>query len=156
MTFHCDRGALKAGPWADPPRPVAERMAASLSRFLLRGIAAAYDTPRSAVPDRAGAVLVQVSFRVTEATDDFLARMDDTAPFLSEVPGLVWKVWAFDADTRRGRGTYLFDRRDAAEGYLDYVLPHGMSEQFGIHEIETEILPVLTGPSAVTHATLWR
>jgi hypothetical protein len=78
--------------------------------------------------------------------------MDSFAPFLSNTPGLVWKVWALDPETRDGSGTYLFETRRAAELYLSEILPEGMGHAPYISDMNVTITPVMPGPSQVTRA----
>jgi len=72
---------------------------------MMKGIAAGYDARTPAGDADDAPVIVHVTFRAAGDLDEFSARMDGFAPFLSNTPGLVWKVWALDPDTQDGFGT---------------------------------------------------
>lgn len=141
---------------AAPERTVAqsfpERIASGAASLMMKGIAAGYDarTPMSEADETP--VIVHVTFKATGDLDDFSNRMDGFAPFLSNTPGLVWKVWALDRDTRDGSGTYVFENRRAADMYLSEILPEGMGNVPYITDMSVRVTPVMTGPSQVTHA----
>jgi len=121
---------------------------------LMRGIAAGYGARHPEPAATGGPVIVHVTFRVEGDLDAFAARMDGFAPFLSNTPGLRWKVWALDRKTRDGSGTYLFHTRRDAEVYLAEILPEGMGDVPYIAKTQVRVTPVMVGPSAVTHMPL--
>lgn len=145
-------GLSAAAPERVQAQPFTERVASGAASLMMKGIAAGYSARHPAPAEMDAPVIVHVTFTVRGDLDDFAARMDGFAPFLSNTPGLAWKVWALDRDTRAGSGTYLFETRHHAQMYLSDVLPEGMSNVPYIADIEVAIAPVMTGPSSVTHA----
>lgn len=147
-------GLSAAAPKRTRVQPFKERVASGAASLMMKGVAAGYD---ARVPSTGGdsvPVLVSVTFRALGDLEAFARKMDGFAPFLSNTPGLVWKVWTLDRETRDGSGTYLFETRRAAEMYLTDILPEGMGDVPYIINMKVQVLPVMSGPSQVTHAAL--
>lgn len=147
-------GLAAAAPERTVAQSFSERVASGAASLMMRGIAAGYDARTPASEGDEIPVIVHVTFTAEGDLDVFSDRMDGFAPFLSNTPGLVWKVWALDPETRDGSGTYMFESRRAADMYLSDVLPEGMGNVPYIAEMAVRITPVMTGPSQVTHATM--
>jgi hypothetical protein len=97
------------------------RAIATALPLLLAGAALGQPAPGAA----SGPRMIEISFAYTVPTPEFRARMDEAAPLLATVPGLVWKVWGIDEGARRASGVYLFRDAAAAESYLaDIFAPH--------------------------------
>lgn len=146
-------GLAAAAPERTVAQSFSERIASGAASLMMKGIAAGYDARTSASEGEEAPVIVHVTFTAKGNLDDFADRMDGFAPFLSNTPGLVWKVWALDRETRDGSGTYLFETRRAAEMYLSDVLPEGMGNVPYIADMSVRVTPVMTSPSQVTHAS---
>lgn len=138
-----------------PPRKALnERIASAIARFMIGGIASAYKTRADAARAETGPVLLQINFRHLDEHDAFRAKMDGYAPFLAEVPGLRWKVWADDRASGRATGAYLFGSRAEARFYLDELFAKSMSEDPTIADIEIVMLDVLPHASRITRAPI--
>jgi len=49
---------------------------------------------------------------------DLEAACRDLAADISAQPGLIWKLWGENRDTRRSGGVYLFETPQAADAYV--------------------------------------
>lgn len=145
-------GLAAAAPERTVQQSFTERVASGAATLMMKGIAAGYAARVPAAAAEGDPVIVHVTFRAEGDLDDFSTRMDGFAPFLSNTPGLLWKVWALDRETRDGSGTYLFETRRAADVYLSEILPEGMGNVPYISHMNVRITPVMTKPSQVTHS----
>lgn len=147
-------GLAAAAPQRTLQQSFTERVASGAASLMMKGIAAGYDARVPAPEAEGGPVFDHVTFRAEGDLDAFTRQMDGFAPFLSNMPGLVWKVCALDCDTRDGSGTYLFETRHAADIYLSDILTEGMGNVLYISDMNVRITPVMRGPSQVTRAML--
>ncbi|QPH54554.1 YdhR family protein [Pontivivens ytuae] len=129
-----------------------ERISSAVAKLLMRGIAAGYSA-KSDPPQgpQGGPVMLHITFRYTDLPERFRREMDEAAPFLSHVPGLISKLWAEDG-AGQAAGNYLFDCRRNARMYLDEIFARGPGADPRILDVSIRILDVLTGPSRMTRA----
>ena len=72
--------------------------------------------------EEVGAVL-EVDFTYNFATaDEYIAAVSPMAPQWAVVPGLVWKVWILNPETKRAGAVYYFESTKARQAYLDSEL----------------------------------
>lgn len=145
-------GLSRAAPERVVAQSFSERVASGAASLMMRGIAAGYAARTGIDPsaDTTGPVILHVTFRTQGDLDTFDRRMQGFAPFLSNVPGLEWKVWTHDPETRAGSGTYMFTSRASADMYLAEILPEGMGNVPYISDVQTSIQPVMTIPTEIT------
>lgn len=105
-------------------------------------------------PDAEGPVLVSIDFAFDVAQEAFAAEMQGSAPFLAEMPGLIWKVWGQDAEAGRATGAYLFASHAAAEAYVNRIVPGGPPQKEGYRDFDIVVTRVMDGPSRATRAPL--
>jgi hypothetical protein len=71
---------------------------------------------------------------------------------IADAPGLKWKIWTENEDTRLAGGIYLFNNEADAQ---DYLLTHRQRlEALGITEFESHLYQVNQPLSAITRAPL--
>ncbi|GAA5217942.1 monooxygenase [Corallincola platygyrae] len=71
---------------------------------------------------------------------------------VAKSPGLKWKIWTENPETRLAGGIYLFSNRDDAE---DYLLQHrDRLEALGVTEFESHIYEVNESLSLITRAPI--
>ncbi|MEM1364271.1 MAG: YdhR family protein, partial [Pseudomonadota bacterium] len=110
-------------------RSFGERVASSAATLMMKGIAAGYSAKiggQQTAEAGTGPKLLQVNFRVEGDIQEFSDQMDYFAPFLSQVPGMTWKVWSVNEQTRQANGTYLFQSQADIDLYLSEIMPQGM------------------------------
>jgi hypothetical protein len=96
--------------------------------------------------------VLQTNFTFTVSADEFKAAAEPLAEAFASVPGLLWKVWLLNPQTREAGGAYLFDSEEALSAFLNGPLIAGMSEHPAIIDVTVRQLPVWEDPSAVTRA----
>jgi hypothetical protein len=85
-----------------------------------------------------------------EQARSFLAA----AERIAELPGLLWKLWAYDDPEHLAESIYLFETGDHARAWGDGPLRSALGSHPGISEIEVRYYDVDEQLSAVTRAPL--
>jgi hypothetical protein len=73
---------------------------------------------------------------------------------IAGLPGLVWKVWAYDDDAHVAESVYLFDNEAHARAWGDGPMKPALGSHPGIADIEVRYYDVDAELSAVTRAPL--
>jgi len=82
------------------------------------------------------------------------ASFRQDAEHIAGVPGLVWKLWAYDDDERVASGIYLFDSESQARAFGDGPMVPALSAHAGVSDIEVRYLDVDQELSRVTRAPM--
>jgi len=82
------------------------------------------------------------------------AGFRQAAEKISGVPGLVWKLWAYDDDERIATSIYLFESESSARAWGDGPMVPSLSALPGITDIEVRYFDVDRELSAVTRAPM--
>jgi hypothetical protein len=93
---------------------------------------------------------VQIEFEFTGTLDDYRELAEHVAPKIAGVPGLVSKVWIFDAQRRRAGGAYLFSDRAAAAAYVEGPVVAGLGKNPAIGQVTVRVFEVLSAASEIT------
>jgi hypothetical protein len=92
-------------------------------------------------------ILLQIDFPFRGPFGTELAReAHDLALSIARAPGLLWKIWVENAETREAGGIYLFTDRKSAEAYL--AVHTARLAELGVSEPRSKILRS-TPPSAL-------
>lgn len=95
------------------------------------------------------AILFQVDFPFTGPWGAEMATaMEGLAKDIATEPGLIWKIWTENADTKRAGGIYMFATAEAAEAYATKHLARLGS--FGITDIVAQHFNVNGDLSRIT------
>ena len=63
--------------------------------------------------------ILQVNYRFTSSRSQHVQMVTPLAEPLSQVPGLIWKIWLMnEADSEAG-GIYLFESRESASAFMN-------------------------------------
>jgi heme-degrading monooxygenase HmoA len=81
---------------------------------------------------------------------DYLRLIESAAPAFAELPGLVHKTWLANAETNTYGGVYLWQDREAMEGYAETDLFRQMAANPYFKDFTTREFDVPEGPSRVT------
>jgi hypothetical protein len=73
---------------------------------------------------------------------------------IAGVPGLVWKLWAYDDDEHVATGIYLFESESHARAFGDGPMVPALSGHAGISDIEARYFDVDQELSRVTRAPM--
>jgi hypothetical protein len=98
--------------------------------------------------------VLQTNFTFNVSAEEFQAAAEPLAEAFAAVPGLVWKVWLLNAQTREAGGVYLFDSEASLAAFLDGPLVAGMKESPAIVDVTVRALPVWDAVSSITRAPI--
>jgi hypothetical protein len=102
------------------------------------------------------AVILQINF-VNVASEEAVAAMNRAAaPHIAELPGLRWKLFIRDRQTREGGGIYLFDTREQAEAWVASPQVAAVRQAPTVSDFSAKIFDVQEEPSRVTRGPLGR
>ena len=85
-----------------------------------------------------------------EQARGFLAAAEKIAG----LPGLLWKLWAYDDSEHVAESIYLFDTEDHARSWGDGPMKSALGSHPGISDIQVRYYDVDERLSKVTHAPL--
>jgi heme-degrading monooxygenase HmoA len=85
---------------------------------------------------------------------DVAAAFDAAAHRLAELPGLIWKLWAYEDTDHDCTSVYLFDSEENARAWGDGPLVPSLSSNPGIGDVELQYYDVDEHLSAITHTPL--
>lgn len=145
---------------APAPQPVppslGDRIGRLLSGLVMRGIAAGSGASlnRLRAVGRGEPTVVRIDFRYDMPEDAFVHEMEALSAFLASVPGLIWKVWSYDHESKLANGTYLFETPEAARFYVEEIFVQGPPSQAGYADFDIRQLRVLEAASRMTRAPL--
>jgi hypothetical protein len=98
-------------------------------------------------------VLLQVNFGWDVATDQAMTIDPAHAQRYAELPGLQWKIWVFDPETRTNGGIHLFVDRPTAKAYLETLLPR-LEAMEGVHDLRATIFDIKEEATRTTRGPL--
>jgi hypothetical protein len=99
------------------------------------------------------AVLLQVDFAFEGLWGAQMSEgMKGLAESIASEPGLLWKIWTENAETREAGGIYLFAERASAEAYL--AMHRARLEGFGVLQVNAKLFDVNAELSAIDRAPL--
>jgi hypothetical protein len=93
---------------------------------------------------------LQIEFEIVAPAAEYRGMVDHVAPAIAAVPGLLWKLWIFDEEKRRGGGVYLFADRESAAAYLEGPIISRLRGSPAIAGFSARMFGVLEAPSTVT------
>ena len=96
--------------------------------------------------------LVTVRYTLTGDAEIFRKDMDMAAALIAETPGLVWKIWGFEAELGFGLSAYLFESEAAAYAFVTGPVIKSLRDRPDISDVIFEMAAVEPGLSAMTGA----
>lgn len=69
---------------------------------------------------------------------------------IAAVPGLRWKIWIMNEQTKEAGGLYLFDGREAVEAYLEGPLVGALKTNPALSDFSLKQFDVLEDLTAIT------
>ena len=98
-----------------------------------------------------GAIL-EVAFTYDFATaDDYITAVSPLAERWNAVPGLRWKTWTLNPDTKRAGAVYHFESAEAAQAYLDSELGQAVANHPNFSEFDVHIYNIMAAETMITH-----
>ena len=86
--------------------------------------------------------LLTVRYRVTGGDDEFREELAKVAPHIAKFPGLIWKIWGFDAHAGTGLSAYLFETMSRAEAFLAGPVIAGLRRHPLVADVACDFAPV--------------
>lgn len=107
--------------------------------------------PADAIVDNPG-VILEVAFTYDFATaEEYVAAVSPMAEQWNAVPGLIWKTWTLNPDTKRAGAVYHFESAEAAQAYLDSDLGQAVATHPNLSEFAVTIYNVMAAETMITH-----
>lgn len=104
-------------------------------------------------PQDTGHVMLHMQLRYTQSPAEFRAEMTTIAQTVSDVPGLIWKLWA-ETGTGQAAATCLFTTRDLARRYVDAMRIHGPAGDPRYLDVSFRLMDVIGDASRATRAVI--
>jgi hypothetical protein len=86
-------------------------------------------------------VILQVNY-TWDVEEHVANRVADNAEHYNDIPGLQWKLWIRDPDTKTSGGIHLFTDRESARLYFEDVALPVIEALDGARDIEWKILGI--------------
>jgi hypothetical protein len=103
--------------------------------------------------------ILQINFKFTQSANEYVELCAPFADPIAAVPGLIWKVWLLNEQSREAGGIYLFRDEASVNGYLNGEIVSGVKKQPTLKEISAKVFDVVEdltkqtrGPIAATVA----
>lgn len=94
--------------------------------------------------------IVQINFTTTMTKDEHDAGASQVAARLTEVPGLIWKIWLRDEEIGGAGGIYLFESAEAARAYADGPIIAMLSNRPDVSDLSVRLYGYLEGATEIT------
>jgi Putative mono-oxygenase ydhR len=98
-------------------------------------------------------VILHATFTLDTDPETAVNIDPDYARAYNEVPGLGWKIWIRDPDTKTNGGIHLFASRELAEAYL-VMLRARMAARPDVTDFTATIYDVKVAASRETHGPI--
>ena len=97
-------------------------------------------------------VILEVAFTYDFATaQEYTAAVSPLAAQWNAVPGLIWKTWTLNPETKRAGAVYHFESAEAAQAYLDSELGQAVASHPNFSEFDVTIYNVMAAETLITH-----
>jgi hypothetical protein len=95
--------------------------------------------------------VVQMNFEYHMPQAEYETIVEQAAPSIAQVEGIVWKIFIIKEATQEAGGLYLFESVAAAEAYLNGPIITGLRQHPGIRNVSVKLFNFLEIPTLVTH-----
>jgi Putative mono-oxygenase ydhR len=85
---------------------------------------------------------VHIEFDLNVSTDEWLRHCERIAHVMLSVPGLEWKLWIANPETRSAGGIYLFRDEASAAAYLDGPVIAALRGNPSVREVRAHVYVV--------------
>lgn len=97
-------------------------------------------------------VILEVAFTYDFATaDEYIAAVSPLAEMWNAVPGLRWKTWTLNPETKRAGAVYHFESAEAAQAYLDSELGQAVANHPNFSEFDVHLYNIMAAETLITH-----
>ena len=95
-------------------------------------------------------IVLQINFKFNISPTELAGDFAPLAEPISEVPGLLWKIWSLNEDTSEFAGIYLFDDKESVQTYLEGLIIAEVSKHPALRDISAKQFGVIDEFSAIT------
>jgi hypothetical protein len=96
-----------------------------------------------------------ITFNLDGIDEAAYRRMtDQVAPVFPGVPGLMSKIWLADRSSNTYGGVYVFDSREAVQGYLDSEIVGGLKANPYLTNVEARVFDTIEAATRVTQGSV--
>lgn len=96
--------------------------------------------------------IIQVNFQYTGTTEAYQQAAEAAAKAFAALPGLLWKVWLINEDTKEGGGIYLFANKASVDNYRNSDLFKFIAGSPGYTNFSVKQYDMLEAPGKTTNA----
>ena len=94
--------------------------------------------------------ILKIEFRFDGDGEAFERAFMEAAEPIAQTPGLKWKIWLWNEETRIGGGIYLFDNQPSIDSYLNGPIIAGLKKAPPVSDATIAVYDVVEKPTAVT------
>jgi Putative mono-oxygenase ydhR len=98
--------------------------------------------------------ILQINYKFNSSRADHSALVTPMAEAIAAVPGLVWKVWLMNEADREAGGIYLFESREAAQGFVSSPAVKGFAAQPSLSAFSVKLFEAVESLSKITRGPL--
>lgn len=96
------------------------------------------------------AIILQINFEFKNSPAEAKQQGQALASAISQVQGLLWKIWLMDEFTHQAGGIYLFESQAAAEAYLNGPIGQAIQSHPDFANLHIRLAPLWAEATAVT------
>jgi uncharacterized OsmC-like protein len=113
-------------------------------------LAAPVDIIHVGMDDITGVVLdVEFTYNLDTA-DEYIAAVSPMAEQWTAVPGLMWKLWKLNPETKRAGAVYVFESAEARQAYLDSDLAAAVANHPALSDFQVNQYSILAAETQAT------
>ncbi len=102
-----------------------------------------------------GTAVLDVTFTYDfDSAEEYVAEVSPLAEQFAAIPGLVWKTWTLDPETKRAGAVYLFEDSTLRQTYMDSELFGAVKGHPALSDYRIRTYDVMRSESLITHARL--
>lgn len=93
---------------------------------------------------------IQIHFKFDGSGADIEKSFADAAKPIIEHPGLKWKIWCWNEDSKEFCGEYIFENEESVKAYLETPIMVEAQKHPSISNVSVKSYDVMEGLTAVT------
>jgi hypothetical protein len=98
--------------------------------------------------------ILQINYKFNNSRAEHTAMVTPMAEAIASVPGLVWKVWLMNETDHEAGGIYLFESREAAQGFANSPEVKGFAAHPTLSAFNVKIFEAVEALSKITRGPL--
>ncbi len=99
--------------------------------------------------------ILQINFKYTVATSDYLEAVKPLASDIASVPGLLWKVWLLNKAENETGGIYWFNDEGSLNAYLQGPIVASIASHPALENISVKVFDNISQLSEITNGPVF-